>query len=1727
MFQKATGCPGKASPSLLATGSYDSLCQVCDQVKPTGTPTIAATTLPLAKPTKSPKTGTSSPTSANSQLSSTKATKAPKAAPTFSPTTRPTPSESLSSAPTASPSMIPSGSPSMVHSNMPSRNPSHGPKSDTPTTVSASMFPSGTPTSFPSDIPSMDPSNAPSTSHSRTPSSSPSITASRSPSTMPSFEPSRYPSNVPSVRDSGAPTTNFVSMVPSNPPSTVPTTTPSVDLSNSPSAMASGSPSSTSEPKTPSSSPSIMPSTMPSADLSNTPTVSHSGTPTTTLTSMVPSSWPSDMPSTMPSADTSAPSTSHSGSPTSTSVASSSPSGTPSVTPSIIPTSKLSNAPSATHSAAPSSFPSPEPVSSPTIDPWFGLGSGVTVSLATSEGTSGQYGLVTGRTAGVAWHGIAQNVIDYVEPGTIYSVSFWARLANVAEGSTSTISLWMAEQQASDGTYSYVQLATSGTDGLTTTWQQFTGSYTVPEDGSVTLLRLYFQGDVNGWDFAVDELIMVDSTPEVEDYFVDASANTATVVIPQPSEPDLTVPRTNCPHLAAGLTDWNTLFPSPAAGQNITIPADTSVVVTSSVSTVLGYVMVPVTSELIFAENAGGITMDVHGIDVWGALVAGSETCRYETSLTITLHGDRPAGVTDLDNAMPEGIVIQGTLDFHGKRYFRTWTRLARRAHVGDNVLYLQDTVNWEVGQEIVLVTTAVRDSRDWHQNEVFTITSVVTDGISQPEVKAMVYIDGTVVHEHIARREYQAEVGLLTRTIKIQGSESDSPPTDTATETCATQRTDGASASIFGYSQIVCPDKYLTGYGGHVIIHDGGVSYVEGVELFRMGQTNVKARYPMHFHMLGDGCPDCYLKDSSIHESYYRCVSVHGTNGVTVTENVAYNASGFCYYLEDGVEEENILSFNLAAHIHVIGSPAIGTGQTVPVVTQSTDLTLPADIAASGFYITNMHNYIIGNVAAGGWAGFAFPIFITPTGPYRYDDFSPSTRVALEIDGNTAHSTANFWLHAAGFYFGGSLYYNDDGLQEYIAGRDQSRPRAFCEDNPDTGECESTFSVISNSRVYQAGNVGFGSWSGSMEVHGYESHDSGMAFETLAGGFWVDNMHVVCRTGETLALPLQRADFMQADGLYWYDTGQEHIMTNLYFKNCGFRSEALNQYDTSPTRGCENSAYNGCADDSTVFGFLTHSDSRNPEIMQATRNVTFDDVGRRFRHSVTSYETVSGRIQNWYDVDGSASGLNEPTFMGSGFSSAGLWWNVDANVVRDDQAPLYFVRKNDGPARGLAHVRFEWDDALHAIVDNSNCTNGAEYVNGERKLCNSVGHIRHLGSMFDSSNDPVGGLPITAMPEVVGLGGGFGWLMELDGGAPHTLRMEQLETTENTAVFLSIPYPLGTSFTVMAHGASWCYESCSNSCDEEFASVSTVEEVRASEGNVYHFDTTTGVLTFRVSMTPSASVGDPDWKLWNFNDLTSSGNYGLRRYERDGIRLPSSSYSYFEVIADCVQSGAYCAMNPPTTSAYDSVCSAGFVQESYDRCCLPDGSVCEYAYHPLTTEAPGATSAPTVVPANILTNGDFEESSKGVCPWSRIGSGTVSLETLDVRAGNGAALISDRGNTYTGILQYVTSRFQFDTTYTFGMSVKILSDSATAAFKVTFRIRYEDTTSVDYVTLYYRADTPSHSWEDITVDFSRASSALRAYPVMDLAVYFETPGHTDPFIVDEISMQIKDIIVV
>mmetsp|Transcript_11766 Transcript_11766/g.14644 ORF Transcript_11766/g.14644 Transcript_11766/m.14644 type:complete len:1149 (-) Transcript_11766:779-4225(-) len=1013
------------------------------------------------------------------------------------------------------------------------------------------------------------------------------------------------------------------------------------------------------------------------------------------------------------------------------------------------------------------------------------------------------------------------------------------------------------------------------------------------------------------------------------------NASSEVITIPQPPAPNTPLPSSNCPHLQNDLLDWhdettwtnNNLVP-PGNGDDVTLPSNQKVIINSNVLEALGVVIIPSDSELIFGQNTNGISFKAQGFDVQGTLTIGSETCTATLPVNIILSGTRPFdAVTNRREATYKGISVTGTISIHGKQFYRTWTRLAKTAVAGNDFVILQNTVNWQPGQEVVLVTTAVKDAREWHQNEVLIVDIVMKFKARS----SIVYFTTPMQYTHYANNGFQGEAGLLSRIIKIQGADDDSEPTDPDSLDCVQSRWMWG-----GDTGVQCPDTELTGFGGHIMIHNGGKGYVEGVELYKMGQTNVLGRYPIHYHILGNDCVDCYFRSSSVHRSFYRCISIHGTNSITVSENVAYDVTGYCYYLEDGVEEDNTFSYNLVAHVHYLGIAAFGNGQTTELNYESPTLTLPADVTASGFYVTNVHNNIIGNSASGGWAGYAFPSLRRPIGAHSDVNLKPSTRTGLTIDGNTAHSTGWWWSHAAGFYFGGALYLEGDSLV-YNAGRDQSNGnRSPCEvDHCASGNCDSycasqdqSWVQLTNSKVFLVPGAGINSWSGRMEVIGYESHDNGLSLEALESGFWIDNMLSVCRTGESWIMPPNSvANAVKGNGFFWYDTGQEHIITNSKFRNCGYRSSEFDQYDTSPDRGCGDDADTGCNQKSSVFGFLTHSDQFNPESMQATKNIVFESCGRRYKlhdfNGDNAPSTVSGRLQNWLDTDGSATGQGIPTIIGSGQSEAGLWWDVDDEVVHDEQGPLNFIKKTR--KRDIGHIRLAFDITEHDQVGSSICGNGSGAE------CPALGYIKHFGSMF--ANDL--GLPVTANPDVAGLTGGYGWLLSLNNGAPRTLKLDFFEIHPDSILVLGIAYPLGTNVEIKAF-ASWCTPSNSYGCEEVFQSVGTPDAVRLSNGNTYHMDAT-GFLTVRLIMSPQSYTGTPDWIYPAMNTIGKWGNwYAIDRFSRSDVTLLKFSYGpYMTIEADCPPSSgnsAYCDGTP--TNFVPTVCSAGYEQVAFDRCC-------------------------------------------------------------------------------------------------------------------------------------------------------------------------------------------------
>ena len=369
-----------------------------------------------------------------------------------------------------------------------------------------------------------------------------------------------------------------------------------------------------------------------------------------------------------------------------------------------------------------------------------------------------------------------------------------------------------------------------------------------------------------------------------------------------------------------------------------------------------------------------------------GELDIGSEAHPYTHKATITLTDTVPG--EDVNTMGDRGIMLlSGTLSLHGDRT-NTWTKLAKTAKAGSARIEVLNAAGWRKGDTIVLASTDF----DPHQAEERTVTAVSGNALM---------LDKPLRYMHFREITYgvdeRGEVGLLTRNIRIQAS-------------------DDAAKSYFG---------------GHIMAMAGSKMYVSGVELSRMGQYLHLARYPIHWHIEGDG-EGQYIQNSSIHDTYSRCVTVHGTDNVRVENNVTFNTVGHCFFLEDAVETGNQILHNLAilTKCHPDGKPCVPTdlgpfktedGKNFNLAGQDAkDILIPSDNTASSFWITNPDNIYRDNVAAGSEAtGFWLATPQHPTGAFLNQKGSeniwPRSTRLREFKGNVAHSNFDGFMFDRG----------------------------------------------------------------------------------------------------------------------------------------------------------------------------------------------------------------------------------------------------------------------------------------------------------------------------------------------------------------------------------------------------------------------------------------------------------------------------------------------------------------------------------------------------------------------------------------------------------------------------------------------------------------------------------------------------------------------------------------
>ena len=58
------------------------------------------------------------------------------------------------------------------------------------------------------------------------------------------------------------------------------------------------------------------------------------------------------------------------------------------------------------------------------------------------------------------------------------------------------------------------------------------------------------------------------------------------------------------------------------------------------------------------------------------------------------------------------------------------------------------------------------------------------------------------------------------------------------------------------------------------------------------------------------------FVRNSSVWDSRNRCMVLHGTNGVSLTNNICYDIKGHAIFLEDPVERRNKIEGNLVLRV-------------------------------------------------------------------------------------------------------------------------------------------------------------------------------------------------------------------------------------------------------------------------------------------------------------------------------------------------------------------------------------------------------------------------------------------------------------------------------------------------------------------------------------------------------------------------------------------------------------------------------------------------------------------------------------------------------------------------------------------------------------------------------------------------------------------------------------------
>jgi hypothetical protein len=373
-------------------------------------------------------------------------------------------------------------------------------------------------------------------------------------------------------------------------------------------------------------------------------------------------------------------------------------------------------------------------------------------------------------------------------------------------------------------------------------------------------------------------------------------------------------------------------------------------------------------------DLAKDISMGAEAVVVnGGQFLIGKESGPYTGKGLITLDGHWHSMKLPLCGAKTI-FQTMGNIEMHGIKIKQTWTDLSTTAYPGDQTIHLREPVDWVPGSMLVVAASdkVVRDCRldrrDDCEVEERYVKTILNDGLS-------IELDRPLVYRHLAeeldtvfttaqlkrcetmpalceKTQVRAEVGLLSRNLVVKGSNYEDGSGPAGSE----------------------------GYGAH-LMHAVKAQYTY-VEFHWMGQAFQMGRYPLHLHLTGLN-PTSKILGCSLHRTFQRGITLHGTHSALIEDVVLYNHLSHGYFIEDGNEHNNVFEHNLGMMAHPSYSMLV------------------SDQTPATFWIRNPSNHFRNNHAAGSHS-FGF----------WYDTFGPAMWLeARDFINNTAHSNGNTGL--------------------------------------------------------------------------------------------------------------------------------------------------------------------------------------------------------------------------------------------------------------------------------------------------------------------------------------------------------------------------------------------------------------------------------------------------------------------------------------------------------------------------------------------------------------------------------------------------------------------------------------------------------------------------------------------------------------------------------------------